>query len=226
MASALLVLIPKEEKPESIRSFRPFSLCNICMKLVTKVIANQLKGILKDIISPSQVSFIIGRQSIDNVVVRQEIIHSFRYTKARRGTGMAVKIDLEKAYDRMERAFVEATLRDACLPMGMVNVIMSLIRQSHCNLIWNGELTDVIKSTRGLRQGDPLSPHIFVLCLECLSHWIQMRVNEGRWKPLKAFRGDIRVSHLFFADDLLLFAEASKEKVDRILEGLNEFCKA
>lgn len=98
---ALLVLIPKQEKPDSGRNFRPISLCNTCTKLVTKVIANRLKGILKDIISPSQASFIPGRQAIKNVVICQEVIHSLGYTRGRRGR-MVVMIDLEKAYDHVE----------------------------------------------------------------------------------------------------------------------------
>lgn len=132
-AGALIVLIPKEEKSKSVRSFKPISLCNICTKLMTKVIDNRLKEILKDIISPSRVSFIHGRQAIGNVVIFQEIIHSLRHIKARRG-GMMAKIDLEKAYDIMEWTFMEETLIDASLPKGMINVIIILICLSHCKL--------------------------------------------------------------------------------------------
>lgn len=110
---------------------------------------------------------------------------------------MVEKIDLKKTYDRMEWAIVEETLKDATLPVGMINVIMSLIRLGHYKLIWNGEITDAIKSARGLRQGNPLAPYIFVLCFERLSHWNQMRVNEGRWRTLKTLRGYLSITPLF-----------------------------
>lgn len=153
-AEAILVLIPKEAQPPSIRSFRPITLCNVSLKIVTKMIVNRLKAVLKDIVAPNQASFIPGRQSIDNVIICQEVIHSLKYSKAKKG-GMILKLDLEKAYDRMEWRFIEETLRDASLPTMMISTIMGLLQKSSCRLLWNGELTDQIRPTRGLRQGDP-----------------------------------------------------------------------
>lgn len=80
--------------------------------------------------------------------------------------------------------------------------------------------------SRGLRQGDPLSPYLFILCLEHLGHWISRSVEEGKWKPLRASRSGPKVSHLFFADDLILFAEATIEQASYIKTGLDEFCSA
>lgn len=79
------MLIPKEQKPTSIRSFKSISLCNASIKMVTKMIVNRLKQVMSDIISPYQASFIPGRQGINNVVICQEVLHSLRYTNARRG---------------------------------------------------------------------------------------------------------------------------------------------
>lgn len=99
-AATLLLLIPTETHPSTIKSFRPISLCNGIMKLVTKFIINRLKETWKMIISPVQASFIPGRQGIDNVVLCQEVLHSLRYTSSKKG-GVVLKLDLEKAYDRM-----------------------------------------------------------------------------------------------------------------------------
>lgn len=85
LTKALLVLIPKEGRPISIRNFRPISLCNVCIKLVTKVVVNLLKGVLGDLIASNQASFVPRRQGIDNVIICQEIIHTMRYTKSKRG---------------------------------------------------------------------------------------------------------------------------------------------
>lgn len=86
----------------------------------------------------------------------------------------------------------------------------------------NGEVTNNIKPSRGLWHGDPMSPYIFILCLEQFGHWIQNRVEEGRWKALKASRSGPKLSHIFFADDILLFAEASDDQASCIKEGLGE----
>lgn len=89
---------------------------------------------------------------------------------------------------------------------------MNIIRRSSCRLLWNGEVSEGIKPSRGLRQGDPLSLYLFVLCLERLGHWITSKVNEGVSKPLRALRGGSKVSHLFFADDLILLAQATGDQ--------------
>lgn len=102
---ALLVLIPKEANPSSIKRFRPISLCNVYVKLITKVIANRLKPLFKDIIASMQTSFIRGRQGLDNAIICQEVVHTRKYTKAKK-SGMVLKIDLEKVFDYMEWGFV------------------------------------------------------------------------------------------------------------------------
>lgn len=125
-AEALLVQIPKEKRPSTIRGFKPISLCNVNMKVVSKMIVNRLKEVLCGIISPNQALFMPGRQTINNIVNCQKIVHSIRYSKAKRG-GMVVKLNLEKAYDRLEWNFIENTLRDALIPNKLIDVIMSLL---------------------------------------------------------------------------------------------------
>lgn len=148
-----------------------------------------------------------------------------RFTKARKGA-VVLKVDLDKAYDRIEWGFVEKTLEDARLPRKLVYVIMQIISSGSCRLIWNWEATDSIKPSRGLRQGDPLSPCIFVLCLERLGHLLQMTVNQGQLRLVRASRRGPVLSYVFFADDLILFSEAKENQLLCIKEGLEMFCKS
>jgi hypothetical protein len=93
-------------------------------------------------------------------------------------------------------------------------------------IMWNGDKTDTFFPTRGIRQGDPLSPYLFVICMERLSHIIADQVEAQYWKPMRAGRYGPEISHLLFADDLLLFAEASIEQAHCVMHCLEMFCQA
>lgn len=92
--------------------------------------------------------FVLGQQSIDNAAVCQELVHSLRYSKAKKGV-VVIKVKLEKSYDRLEWSFIASTLKDAGMPSKLIYVIMRLISSETCRLLWNGEITDVIKPIGG-----------------------------------------------------------------------------
>lgn len=92
-------------------------------------------------------------------------------------------------------------------------------------MLWNGEALEEFSPSRGIRQGDPLSPYLFVLCIEKLFQMINLEVEEGTWRPIKFVRGGPALSYLAFADDVLLFAEASEEQVLLITKTLDLFCR-
>lgn len=220
---ALLIPIAKVEKPEFITQFRPISLLNVVFKLTTKVIVNRLKPILPKIISPTLASFIPGRQITDNIVIVEEVLHTMR-SRAAGKKRMIMKIDLEKAYDRIRWEFLEDTLREAHIPIDLIRVILQCQSRGSTKLLWNEGLADSFMASRGVRQGDPLSPYLFVLCMERLTHLIQAAVDAGIWKVIIV--GGVDLSHLFFTDDLLLFVEARLDQVTIISEVLDKFCKA
>lgn len=178
MTDALLVLIPKTEQPKSIRQFFPISLCNVTFKLVTKVLVNRLKMIMEHIVSPNQSSFVPHQQTTDNITVCHELIDALKRKSGARG-GMIIKIDLEKAYDGLEWSFIKETLIDVGLPQPMVNVIMKCVTRASFRLVWNKDCTESMQQLRGIRQGDLISPYVFVLCLERLAQQIQKEVDIG-----------------------------------------------
>lgn len=215
-----MVLIPKIQTPVSPVQFRPISLLNVQFKIATKMIVNRLKPILSDLISPTQASFIPGRQIIDNVVIAQEVLHSM--SEKRRRKWIVIKIDLEKAYDRISWSFLRQMLELAQLPTKLINVIMKCQTMGRMDLTMNGSSAGKFMPSRGIKQGDPLSPYLFVICMELLSHIIQTEVQAGTWKPIKI--EDVQLSHLFFADDLILFAEATTIQGGLVRQCLDTFC--
>ncbi|KAG7557811.1 Reverse transcriptase domain [Arabidopsis suecica] len=185
----------------------------------------RLKNVISKLIGPAQASFIPGRLSIDNIVVVQEAVHSMRRKKGRKGW-MLLKLDLEKAYDRIRWDFLKETLGAAGLSEEWTGRIMECVSNPSMSLLWNGEKTDSFSPARGLRQGDPLSPYLFVLCLERLCHLIEDSVGQKLWKPISLSQGGPKLSHICFADDLILFAEASVAQVRVIRTVLEKFCLA
>ncbi|XP_024171911.1 uncharacterized protein LOC112177904 [Rosa chinensis] len=134
------------------------------------------------------------------------------------------QVDLSKAYDRLSWKFIESVLYETLLPEPLSKLIMSCISSTSFQICFNGELTDSFHAQRGIRQGDPLSPYIFVLCMEKLSHLIQSTVNVGVWKAVRASQSGPQISHLFFADDLMLFSEATVERACILKKCLDIFC--
>lgn len=104
-----LTLIPKVHEPSRPSDFRPISLCNVIYKVVTKILANRIKPFLPYIISPNQYSFISGRSTIDNAIILQEVVHSMNHMTGKKRF-MVVKLDLAKAYDKMEWSFIKDSL--------------------------------------------------------------------------------------------------------------------
>ncbi|CAL1355245.1 unnamed protein product [Linum trigynum] len=205
----LLVLIPKKESPEYIAQFRPIGLCNVVYQTLAKCIVNRIKPHMRRLVHPTQTYFVSGRHITDIIIV-QEVVHSMGLKKGKKGQ-MFLKIDQAKAYDKLSWRFLHETLVAAGIPTHLTSVIMACVSSSSMQVMWNGGATEGFTPSRGLRQGCPLSPYLFTLCKEILSHVIQEAVVKGAWKTIKASPGGPSLSHLFFADDLILFAEASEE---------------
>lgn len=142
--------------------------------------------------------------------------------KGRKGL-FALKLDLEKAYDRLEWPFIEHCLRRLNFSYNSIKLIMSCVAAGNSCIQFNGTRTDPFIPSRGIRQGDPLSPYLFIICLEYLSGTIHEACYSKDWTPFKVRRGCTEISHLFFADDILLFGEANISTLLTIKSVLNNF---
>lgn len=139
---------------------------------------------------------------------------------------MAIKIDFEKAYYRLRWKFIRDTLLQMNLPILLVETIMECVCSASMRVLWNGESFSSFKPSRGICQGDPLSPYLFVMCMERLYQTIEEAIIANKWKPIQASRNGPFLSNLFFADDIVLFAEANTEQAKVIQDVLQRFCKA
>lgn len=151
-------------------------------------------------------------------------MNKFRRSKGEKGL-FAWTIGLSKAYDRLSWKFLEDTLNEIGFDRKTTKLIMNCVRSVTYSVLVNGETTESIKPNCGLRQGDPISPYLFVICIEKLSQIITYRVNTGEWKEVKFVKQGPTISHVLFADDIILFLEASQKQAHIMRECIEIFCK-
>jgi ribonuclease HI len=221
--STYLALIPKIANPISVTEFRPISLCNVMYKLVSKTLANRLKTVLPEIISPNQSAFIPGRLISDNILAAYETLHTMHSRMWGKIGYMAVKLDMSKAYDRVEWDFLEAVMGRMGFDCKWTNLIMMCVKSANYEILVNGAPTGHIRPTRGIRQGDPISPYLFLMCAEALSAIMTRAESRGELSGVPTSKKGPRLNHLFFADDSLLFCKTTPLHWQRLTELLGAY---
>lgn len=191
--------------------------------MVLKIIVRRIRPYLSNLISPVQSTFIPRRRGLDNILITQEMLYALNRRKGKDGY-TAIKVELEKAYDRLEWSFIHKVLQAFHFPHHFTKLIVSCVSTTSISILVNGSKMDSFLPFHGIRQGNPLSPYLFILCMEFLTPLIEGKCVQGSWIPLKASRGNIGISHLIFADDLILFANVTEEACEAMLEVLQVFC--
>jgi hypothetical protein len=216
-------LIPKEERVTNPKHFRPIALCNVIYKVITKVIATRLKPILPYLISNEQSGYVEGRQIMDSVILAHEVIHSL---KSSRTPGMLIKLDLSKAFDRASWKYIRAVLDSFGFAQEWINWIMNLTSSAFFSILVNGVPSKPFSPSRGICQGDPLSPFLFILLAEGLGRYIKASVLEGSLKGLPLHNLQPAPSHSQFVDDTLLLNSPMAQEAQKLNSILADFIEA
>lgn len=199
---------------------RPISLCSVHYKIVSRILCDRLKPILPLIVSDTQGAFVPGRLISDNITIAHEMVHALHAKESVAKNCMAIKTDMSKAYDRVEWWFMEALFENLGFDRVWIRWVMTCISTVSYSVLLNGQSHGFIKPERGNRQGDPLSPLLFILCSEALVHSLNHSEANGRLKGIALSTEGPSVHHLLFADDSLLLCRASKEDCDEVMRIL------
>lgn len=194
----IVALVPKIPLPESIHQIRPISSCNFLPKIISKILVLRMKSMMGHIITQNQSAFIGGKLIQDNLLVAHEIFHALKKKGKRGKEGIAIKLDMSKAYDRLEWEFIRKALIVYGFSMIWVERVMQLVTTVSYRYQVNGFLTSKLIPKRGIRQVDPLSPYIFILAANVLSHMILGNRNRGTIQGLALSRDGLKLTHLFF----------------------------
>lgn len=221
-----IVLILKVKVPRKVSEFRQISLCNVIYKIITKTLDNQLKKELADIVSEEQSAFVPGQLITDNIIVAYKTMHTIRRKTGGKDGLMALKLDMSKAYDRVEWSFLREVMIKLGFSQRWVERVMDCVSTSQFSFLVDAVPRGKVIPFRGIHQGCPLSPCLLLQCAEGFSGLLRKTVANGRLVGVSCARRAPKVSHLFFADDSILFYKADIPSCDVIKEILKKYEKA
>lgn len=213
-------LIPRVKNPKRVSEFKPISLCNVIYKIISRVIANRLKPLINSIISETQSAFTTDKLTTNNVLIAFESLHHMKTSCFGKKSFMALKLDMSKVYDRVEWIFLEKNLLKLGFQCSWVSLIMKCVTTISYYVLVNGEPKGMIYPTRGIRQGDPLSPYLFLFYAAGLNAIFRQAVEASDIQGFSLCRHVPKITHLFFTDDCLLFCKSSLAKCEKIQELL------
>jgi exonuclease III len=206
-----VILIPKSSNADSIEQYRPIAMANFKFKVISKILADRLALIMPSLISMEQRGFIKGRNIIDCICLASEaanLLHNKVF-----GGNLLLKIDITKAFDTLEWPFLITVLRGFGFCEKFCNWIDTILKSASLSISINGKMHGYFNCTRGVRQGDPLSPLLFCIAEEVLSRNISKLVADGQLLSFKGTRNVSVPSHCLYADDVLIFCNGRQSNL-------------
>jgi len=221
--TSFIALIPKQENDLTPDKYRPIALCNVIYKIISKVVANRFKPLLPVLVSREQSGYVEGRQILDNNIQAQEVVHSLTSKKQ---AGMIMQLDISKAYDKVNWVYLKKMLIAFGFDHIWVRWVMALVTSSNFSILVNGSPSEIFNPSRGLRQGDSLSPFIFIILMEGLGRAIKQAQYSGKIKGLKLTDNGQALTHQQFVDDTMLQGLPTVQEASNYKRILNIFSSA
>ncbi len=208
--ASFIALVPKVRDPIKLEQYRPISLVGALYKIISKVLAGRLKKVLPSVIDESQSAFLKGRGILDSVLMANEVIEELK----RKGrSGLCLKLDFEKAYDSVRWDFLYDILHRMGFNNKWIVWIRGCLESATVSVLVNGCPTEEFKPSRGLRQGDPLAPFLFLVVAKGLSGLVRQAMQSKLLTGLKIGKNELEVCILQYADDTLFLCESTFSNV-------------
>ncbi|GJT39675.1 RNA-directed DNA polymerase, eukaryota, reverse transcriptase zinc-binding domain protein [Tanacetum coccineum] len=195
--STFIALIPKNLDANMVKDFRPISLIGSIYKIIAKILTNRLVGVLGDIVNEVQSAFISERQILDGLFILNEIM---QWCRRRKKQSLIFKVDFEKAYDSVRWDFLDDILVKFGFDIKWRGWIQNCLNSSKGSILVNGSPTEEFQFYKGLKQGDPLSPFLFILLI-----------------------AKINISHIFYADDAIFLGQWNDSNIDTLVHVMECF---
>ncbi|GKV27589.1 hypothetical protein SLEP1_g36748 [Rubroshorea leprosula] len=218
--SSFIAMIPKKLNAIELKDYRPISLLGCVYKLLAKVLANRLKSVISEIVSEMQSAFVGGRQLVDSVLVLNEVVDEI---KKKKQPAFVFKADFEKAYDSVDWSFLDWMMENFGFGMKWRGWIMECLSTARVSVLVNGSPTKEFEVGKGLRQGDPLSPFLFLMVAEGLQYLVQRAIKEDMMHGIEIGSRGLSVSLLQFADDTVIMGKADAKNIRTVKDILKWF---
>eukprot|EP00253_Pinus_taeda_P034089 PITA_34089 len=218
--TSFISLIPKQENALTPNKFRPIELCNVVYNIISKVVANRLKPLLPTLVFGEQSGYVEGRQILNNIIQAQEVVHSLT---SNRKAGMIIQLDIAKAYDKLNWTYIRRVLIAFGFDHNWVRWFMALVTSSSFSILVNYSPFEICIPSRGLRQGDPLYPFLFILMMEGLGRSIKQAKAKGKIKGLQLYENGQTLTHQQSMDDTMLQGVPTVKEALTYKQLLNEF---
>ncbi|XP_026434134.1 uncharacterized protein LOC113331691 [Papaver somniferum] len=218
--SSLIILLAKVRGANSLWNFRPIGLSNLFFKIFTKILTTRLGSVLEKLVSEEQVAFMKERNIHENMSLASEMVNEL-HIKSKDGD-LGMKLDIYQAFDTVSWSFCLEVLRRYGFSEDWCTWILSILQSARISVLLNFHLEGFFKINRGLRQGDTLSSLIFVLIKDVLSRNISKLFKEKKMSPMVT-RNGISPTHLFFADDIMIFCKGNMKSVKNMVSLLEQY---